>query len=611
MLSVVVTLGFVRQEGLEASDRGDEFDHMAPLCDANCDVELVIVDRAWPQRWNRVVEALKPLIDRGKLKYIPPKPSPVLEIGFRASASMRNAGAICSNGELIMFIDDFFWLDPRVFEQVVEAWDKDKLVLCPVMLPDYEPPEGSGPYFEFSGHNPGIYMASRDAVAAINGFDENYDGSYGEEDTDFQNRLDRHLLRSSIPLRRRRRGLLLRQTKHVNGDYPEPAIPPWEIEVEREHLRCNRLYHHAVGYQRVQEDIVFTNTPLTDEELEAIRRGQCTHTCEICHRDDKEQRIESYRIFTVDKDVGKKMRAWIEQPKQQVGKINPWEELGGGAPPKGTQSASKPRPKPKAPGSDGESPQIDVIVPVSNVAVRVPYLRHCLRSIRAQRYPKDRFEIIVVCLKKPKTKEDYGPLAQLCAEMEATLVFRKQKDPAFSLGYAYNLGARRGSREAVAFLNCDIYFHPDTFSYGAKVLQEGKVGVVPVSRGETEPPLHMFKEHIPNSVDTPEWNTIVNRLAHIKDGMGNAFYPRSFFERVHGFDERLYGWGAEDFDLFERSKKTVGGVFLFDLGCPRSIHIAHPGDVTRESSFTQRNRKIVFSSTSVVRNSKGWGGIPA
>jgi hypothetical protein len=201
-------------------------------------------------------------------------------------------------------------------------------------------------------------------------------------------------------------------------------------------------------------------------------------------------------------------------------------------------------------------------------------------------------------------------LGALCAEFHATVVFKPETDPAFSLARAYNIGVRHGSREAVACLNCDVYFHPKLFSFAAQVLNKGKMAVVPVARSDGEPGIGMFDEDIPRMAQNEEeWGFFADRLDCRRDGMGNAFYPRSFFEKAHGFDERLYGWGAEDYDLATRAERAIGQVHLLDLGCPKGIHIMHPASPTRESEMTERNRKIVFSSQSLVRNPESWGDV--
>jgi len=133
---------------------------------------------------------------------------------------------------------------------------------------------------------------------------------------------------------------------------------------------------------------------------------------------------------------------------------------------------------------------------------------------------------------------------------------------------------------------------------------------VPVAHGELTPSIDQFDVAIPSLLDTPEWNRLADSLSYVRSGTGNVVYPRSFMEKSHGFDERMYGWGAEDTDLYERAKHSIGIKHIRDLGCPKSIHIAHHDDHTKMSSLTERNRKILEVSTSFVRNERGWGEIP-
>jgi len=255
-------------------------------------------------------------------------------------------------------------------------------------------------------------------------------------------------------------------------------------------------------------------------------------------------------------------------------------------------------------------PTIDVVVAIGDVELRLPYLRHAMHSIDGQRYEKNLYEVTVVCITHTDRDEDYGAIAELCAKRGAALIFRPQRDEAFSLAQAYNIGARRGSRFAIAFLNCDIYFHPDTFAHAARVLSRGAGAVVPVARGQNNPHISAFDEEFRARVDTEWYTRWTNRLSYARSGTGNVIYPRSFIEECHGFDERFYGWGGEDTDLFERAKKKIGMEHLFDGGCPKSVHIAHADDPTKMGELTERNRKMISKSNSLVRNEAGWGEIP-
>jgi hypothetical protein len=320
-LSIIVSMGFINQKNLGDESLGDEFDHMAAVADAQADIELIIVDRAWPTRWPRVQEALASMLDR--VLYVAPRRTELMRRGYRAVSSMRNSGAACSNGEVLAFVDDYILLEPKAAEAVCSVWEQKQRLLSPVYNPSTEP-EGEGLHV-FSGHNPGVYVCSRADFVALNGFDENYDGAYGEEDTDFEDRLDRLLwLRGSEgALRLRKRGVLFHRTHHENNRHPEDVDRPWPCEHEPSYLRCNRCYFQAVSFRRKEANMVSTNTPLDSKEVERLREHKCCATCGVCRREDRDLQIDSYDRFVADRRVGDYVSA---DGKREAGAYDPWSD---------------------------------------------------------------------------------------------------------------------------------------------------------------------------------------------------------------------------------------------------------------------------------------------
>jgi hypothetical protein len=355
--SIIICLGFVGQETDDVPDPstgevgdpalGDEFDHMSPLEESTYPVELVIVDRAWPKRWNRVTRALPNLVASGRVRYVPPKPSELLERGYRATSSMRNAGAICSSGELLMFVDDYCLLNANTVAKVVKASSEDNVLLHPTIFPFDRSEE------VFGDHNPGVYMATREQFMATGGFEENFDGAYGEEDTEWEMRLDR-VLRQELaggPLKRvRRPGVMFPRTKHHNGWYPvmRPSImhlrkhpydldPPWDApagmtEDEENkwngNLRCNKALLQQVYYPELLENArVAGNVAIGPDGpiVNTLREKRaCSPECPFCNRPDREQQIMSYSRFQPDQHIVRKMQAATGVLEGKAGKMDPW-----------------------------------------------------------------------------------------------------------------------------------------------------------------------------------------------------------------------------------------------------------------------------------------------
>jgi hypothetical protein len=324
-------MGFINQKNKEFPEKGDEFDHMTPAVEAEVPLELIIVDRAWPSRWDRVKQALGGMLDR--VQYIPSKPSKLLDMGYRAVNVMRNSGAIVSSGDLLAFVDDFCWLDPKSIEASWREFSKFKRILCPVFSESIEPSKQG--LMRFSGHNPGIYMCGRNNFKMISGFDENFDGAYGEADTEWQNRLDKYLYLNNLGLRHRKNGVIFRRTYHHNGIFPEKLNPPWFISKESTILRCNIAYYHCICQKRLDSNIFNGSVSITNDELKRLETYNCSERltkderknfgeCEICNRDDRKQQIQSYKEFPADICVVKKMKRFEESNIDKIGCYNPW-----------------------------------------------------------------------------------------------------------------------------------------------------------------------------------------------------------------------------------------------------------------------------------------------
>jgi len=325
-LSIIITMGFERQLNIESPELGDEFDHMYPLRDATAPVELIVVDRSWPKRWLLLKQAFEGSGIR--LKYIPSKPSMLLSRGYRAVNAMRNSGAIASEGCILAFVDDFFWLDASSADAVWEAWKKHRFILCPVVGQRLWPPEGHIGYQVFSGHNPGIYMCTREQFIALGGFNEHFDGAHGEADTEWQHRLDR--ICDTTPgwtLRRRLRGVMWKRTEHANGDCPQKLLYPWSeqhpgVTTRTNSLRCNRAFYQKISVPRIAKSIFDASIPLTQDEVERLRGYRCVAHCGVCSREDRDMQIDSYMKWPIDEDVSRKMVDGAAYKREGI--YDPW-----------------------------------------------------------------------------------------------------------------------------------------------------------------------------------------------------------------------------------------------------------------------------------------------
>lgn len=248
-------------------------------------------------------------------------------------------------------------------------------------------------------------------------------------------------------------------------------------------------------------------------------------------------------------------------------------------------------------------PSIDVIFPISDHWL-FPYLLNACSSILDQHYPKDLFRIYISLYYKDKPG-DIAQIVQYCSEIEAVLVFTKWSDPVWNIGKAYNQAARCGSRDAIACFDADVVFHPETFMYAIKHIKNEKSAVVPVVRSNYGPESSVFWAR-----NGKKWDELTSKQGVHRFAVGNIIVPRQVFEDIHGFDERMHGWGSIDEDMYYRAMKHKGAVNLLDHGCPKAIHQKHPPTATKGTKYTQKNRELMIGAKSVIRNLKSWGGVP-
>jgi SAM-dependent methyltransferase/glycosyltransferase involved in cell wall biosynthesis len=255
-------------------------------------------------------------------------------------------------------------------------------------------------------------------------------------------------------------------------------------------------------------------------------------------------------------------------------------------------------------------PSIDVVIPMSG-SWRLPYLRNCLRSLEQQDYPSELIGVTIVHTTRYDGDNGVQELAELCREKGATLVFIHQDDPAFNISKAYNAGVRAGSRDALALLDCDVFFHRRTFLFAADALLEGRGGaIIPVVRSRHGPASEMFERLVYEANTDEAWEALSEAKGWQRDADGNAIFPRHLYEQLQGYDERYHGWGCADNDIVARFRHAYGTVDLIDLGCPKSYHQSHKQRPSCESEFTKRNRDIIATSRGNVRNHGTWGRIP-
>ena len=274
---------------------------------------------------------------------------------------------------------------------------------------------------------------------------------------------------------------------------------------------------------------------------------------------------------------------------------------------KAAQRAAQAKSGRGAGGKDMEikNPDVDVVIPISGT-MYLEHLRNCLRHLSRQSFPREDMGVIVSCLMHEAV--DDAKLFELCKNHQATVVFTKPHQKAFNRGYALNIGARHGSRRMIALLDSDVVLHPDTIKISVNHCRSAVMAIIPVARTDKPPSAPVWNGDMlknPNG-----WREFASKFKYERGGFGNAVVQRSVFEKIHGHDERFFGWGGIDTDLYYRMLKSGRVINLEDIGAQRALHQQHPAPPSKKDpEMTKRNRKLLAESKSIVRNPNKWGGV--
>jgi len=222
-------------------------------------------------------------------------------------------------------------------------------------------------------------------------------------------------------------------------------------------------------------------------------------------------------------------------------------------------------------GSDS-APLVSVIVPVFDDSER---LANCLAALRAQTYPADRYEVLVV---DNGSRDDVGALV---ASFPGFSFEREDRVGSYA---ARNKGIEASKGEVLAFTDADCLPEPGWIEAGVSALSDSPrwqaVGG----------PIEMFARD-PERLTPFDLHDLVwgmpQRVYVERFGLAataNLFAYRSTFDRVGGFDPDFRSCGDCEWSF----RLTAAG---FELGYCREARIRHP---TRSSlaSFVRRRRRI-------------------
>lgn len=239
-------------------------------------------------------------------------------------------------------------------------------------------------------------------------------------------------------------------------------------------------------------------------------------------------------------------------------------------------------------------------------------LENCLKSLRGQSLPEANIDVTIADLGSAPEVE--AELRRLASAYRVRLVLLRVPDATWSRPYTQNAAVRCAAPRAKYLLTTDVdmIFQPRF----CELLLRAHLAF---------PNAHVFGDwlNLPEGAVGPETDVVgdYERLRAKGTWVGlpgaGAFqsWPRAWFERVGGFDERMAGWGAEDDDLRARARRD-GLRFVSLQRFATLCHQWHPtqsasaADPAARAEFERlkaRNYEILHGDTSIVRNPGGWG----
>jgi GT2 family glycosyltransferase len=169
-------------------------------------------------------------------------------------------------------------------------------------------------------------------------------------------------------------------------------------------------------------------------------------------------------------------------------------------------------------------PFVSVIVPVHNAEKALPRL---MASLRAQRYPRERFEMILVDNRSTdRSREVMRRFGDVTALSQTA-----RQGPAATR----NEGIRAARGEVLAFIDADCWAHPDWLSSGIRTLMEKRLDRVAGRVEFVLPRRPNIYEIYDSSVNFRQTDFLSAGWC----GTGNLFVRRSVFDEVGLFDSEL------------------------------------------------------------------------
>jgi len=242
-----------------------------------------------------------------------------------------------------------------------------------------------------------------------------------------------------------------------------------------------------------------------------------------------------------------------------------------------------------------------------------PRIENLLASLRGQYLPETCVDITICDLgSQPEHLDD---LKRRCERHRARLICLHEPEPVWSRSRAVNIAVKHSNRFARYILptDLDMLFSPNFIEAVLRTHLALKDRCFVISDALDLPPEAMAKVFDP----VHEFDRLRDAATY-RDCVGSGACQsttRAWWHLVHGYDERLRGWGYEDDDLLTRARRSrLLPITIQDRA--DMLHQWHETEASmaqrqgRVDEFRQgyeRNQRLCRENHSLVRNPDGWG----
>jgi len=176
---------------------------------------------------------------------------------------------------------------------------------------------------------------------------------------------------------------------------------------------------------------------------------------------------------------------------------------------------------------------ISVIIPVCNGEKTISM---CIESLLHQKYPKDRYEIIII------DNNSRDGTVEIVGKYPVRYIEEKKTQSAYA---ARNTGIKSAKGGILAFMDADCTASPDWLRKGTEGFRDTNIGCVAGGIECHEPEGYVGKYLCKKKIISQEEKPAEFPLPYAKTA--NAFYTRAVFDKIGFFEEQWVSGGDADY----------------------------------------------------------------